>query len=832
MKKILSLVLSACMMLSAAALAEGTFTPADSYDVGERVYNAGTVTLEKSEGSAQTVSTDRYVGEAGKDYTDEKVYTYNSYTPGINSSLNWDPLSWETNEDTGILDYVSSSFYTFVLNSEKNGYSVVPELASEMPVDVTAEYVGQYGVKEGETAKAWRIALNKLAKWEDGTPITADDYVYSMQQLLNPKMLNRRADSYYAGEFVIYNAKNYLYAGKTTYDLIADTAENLIAAGTDVYLDMSFWGVVGALDAEGNAAPQYVNIADDTMYRDTAVEDETANEAWVSAKYLFDNYFAAGQQYESMQAQYLYTASVANAATWDEVGFKKVDDYTVDFILANPVNEANFYVPYNLSSSYLVYKPVYEACKTFYKDGKEVATEEEADEVKTSYGRSVENTVSYGPYKLSSFELDKEYTLTRNDNWYGYHDGNHVGQYQTDNYKVTCIADHATQVLAFEKGEIDEIALQADDLKKYGNSKYIKYGPNNGYTTKLTMNTDYEKLLSHGTNSQVLAIPEFRQAISYSYDRKEFASSFTAAGTAGFGLINELYCYDPFTGALYRDSEPAKAVLCRLFDLTWGEGGDYDTLDEAYEAMTGYEVEKARALMAVAYDKAVAAGIYDGTSDIKIDLRVYQSDTIYVNMFNYLNAALKNACVGTPFEGKVEMTMTVDTDYYETMQSGNADMIFTTWGGATMAPFGVFGNCYTDDAYGNGNQNEYGYDTTTIDIVYNVEGVGEVTDTLQNWANWCNSQNVPSIEEKLGKFADYTYDTRLQFATAVEGAFMNWYPCSSIYYRNTASMNSQKVNTVVDSYVTLIGFGGIQYMTYNYDDAEWADYIANNTLEY
>lgn len=46
----------------------------------------------------------------------------------------------------------------------------MPELAAEMPVDVTAEYVGQYGVKEGETAKAWRIALNKLAKWEDGTP--------------------------------------------------------------------------------------------------------------------------------------------------------------------------------------------------------------------------------------------------------------------------------------------------------------------------------------------------------------------------------------------------------------------------------------------------------------------------------------------------------------------------------------------------------------------------------------------------------------------------------------------------------------------------------------
>ena len=831
MKKILSLVLSACMMLSASALAESSFTPADSYDVGERVYNAGTVTLEKATASAQAVSTDQYVGEAGKDYTDEKVYTYNSYTSGINSSLNWDPLSWETNEDSAILDYVSSGFYTFVLNPTKDGYSVACEMAAAMPLDVTASYVGQYGVKEGETAKAWRIALNPLAKWEDGTPITADDYVYSMQQLLNPKMLNRRADSFYAGDFVIYNAKNYLYAGKTTYDTIENTAEALVTEGADVYLDMSFWGMVGALDADGNAAPQYVSITDETMYRDAGVE-EGEDEAWVSAKYLFDNYLAAGQAYESYQGQYLYTASIADAATWDEVGFKKIDDYTVDFILLNPVNEANFYVPYNLSSSYLVYKPVYEACKTFYKDGKEVATEEEADEVKSSYGRSVENTVSYGPYKLTSFELDKEYTLTRNDNWYGYHDGNHVGQYQTDIYTVTCIQDHATQMLAFEKGEIDDIALQSEDLKKYGNSQYIKYGPNNGYTTKLTMNTDYEKLLSHGTNSQVLVIPEFRQAISYSYDRKEFASSFTAAGTAGFGLINELYCYDPFTGALYRDSEPAKAVLCRLFDVTWGEGGDYETLDEAYEAMTGYDVEKARALMATAYDKAVAAGIYDGVSPVKIDLRVYNSDTVSVSMFNYLNEKIQNACVGTPFEGLVSMTMTVDTDYYNTMYSGNADMIYSTWGGATMAPFGVFGNCYTDDAFGGGNQMEYGYDTTTIMVTYDVDGVGEITDTLQNWANWCNNQEVPSIEAKLGKFADYTYETRLQFAAAVEGAFMNWYPCTSIYYRNSASMFSQKVTPVVDTYVTLIGFGGIQYMTYNYDDAEWADYIANNTLEY
>ena len=35
---------------------------------------------------------------------------------------------------------------------------------------------------------------------------------------------------------------------------------------TVVYLDMGFWGIAGAPDKEGNAAPQYVNITDETGF--------------------------------------------------------------------------------------------------------------------------------------------------------------------------------------------------------------------------------------------------------------------------------------------------------------------------------------------------------------------------------------------------------------------------------------------------------------------------------------------------------------------------------------------------------------------------------------
>lgn len=834
MKKLLALVLALCMLTGVtSALAEG-FELAASYDSGERVYDGGEITTVKAgSGSGSEMTTDVFPGEEGKDYTDEKVYTFNDYTEELTASMIWDPLSWETNSDSAILDYISSGFYTFVLNTDKSGYSVVPELAADVAQDVTAEYAGQYGVAEGDTGKAWRVPLNQDITWDDGTKVTAADFEYSIQQLLNPKIMNRRADSYYAGSFVIYNAKNYLYSGKTAYDLISDTAENLVAAGTDVYLDMDFWGVNGAPDAEGNAAPKYVSIADDTMYRDAAVEDENADEAWVSAKYIYDNYLAAGQAYNSYAAQYLYTASIAPETKWEDVGFRVIDDYTIDFILQNSVEEASFYIPYNLSSSYLVKKDLYEACKKFWDaDGKEVETEDEAATITTTYGRTLETTVSYGPYKLTSFELDKEYTLDRNDQWYGYRDGKHKGQYQTDTIKVTVIKEHKTAMMAFEKGEIDGIALASEDMEKYGTSKYVKYGPNNGYTTKLTFNTNYEKLAGRGTNSQVLVVDEFRQAFSYCYDRKEFATAYTAAGTAGFGLINELYCYNPFTGAYYRQNDFAKAGLLKVFDVKYGEGEEYATLDEAYEAMTGYDMPKAQELMKVAYDKAVEAKIYDGESPIEIEFRVYQSDEIYVKMFTYLNEHLQEACKGSGFEGKVSLKMTVDADYYETNYSGGADMIFTTWGGATMSPFTILYECYCDNSEGGGQQMEYGYDTSKITLKYVVDGK-EISDTLQNWALWADASDpVESIEAELGKFTDYDYDTRCAFYAQMEAAFLAWYPTTAVYYRNTASMDSQKVQSGSDIYVTLVGFGGIQFMTYNYDDAAWAEYIAANELVY
>lgn len=830
-KRILALSAVFTAVSAASAFGEAAFTPAESYDVGERCFYAGEVELSEKSLTGGEVETVRYAGEEGKDYTDEKQYTYNDFMVAT-TDLDWNPQTWETTDDGDLMTYMTTPFYVFYLNEDKTGYCVYPEMAADFPVDVTEEYVGTLGVQEGDTAKAWRIALNPDACWDNGEKITADDYIYSMQQQLNPKMLNRRADSYYAGQLTIYNAKNYLYSGKTAYDLITDSAEALIEAGEEIYLDMDFWGLIGALDADGNAAPQYVSITDDTMYRDEAVEDENADEAWVSAKYLFDNYLAAGADYEAYQAEYLYTADIAPETSWDDVGLKKVDDYTIDLILATPMEEAAFYLPYNLSSTWLVYKPLYEECKSFFDaEGKEVATEEEAETVTTDYCKSVEKSIAFGPYKMTYFELDKQITFERNENWYGYSDGRHLGMYQMDTLSITVIPEHATALLAFLSGEIDDVDLQAEDMEKYASSDYIFYTPQT-YTTKVTFNTDYQKLLEHGTGSQVLVVDEFREAFANAIDRQHFATAFTSAGTAGFGLMNNSYIYDPFTGATYRSSEPAMKALCDIYDVTYGEGGEYATLEEAYAALTGYNMEHAQELMKVAYDKAVEAGIYDGESPITIDFRVYQNDTIYVNMFNYFNEQLQEAAKGSGFEGKVSMTMTVDPDYYETNYSGNADAIFSTWGGAAMDPFTLMAGCYTDASDGSGNQMEYGYDTSAIELTFNVNGE-DITASLQDWSMWANKEEVAGLTDKLGAFSDYSYETRCALTAGMEECFLNWYTCTPVYYRNVGALLGQKVNHPVDHFVNeLVIYGGFEYLTFNYDDTEWADYIAKNELNY
>ncbi len=867
MKKLIALLLALTMVLSLAACGNNgnsettaatnaptettATTPAEvavenkySVDYASNSVNAGSVTTVMGEIGGGEVGYDVFAGTEGKDYSDPEYYTYNDYTGGT-TDMKWSTHTWETNDDSAILDYITAGFYTFALNSTGDGWSVVCEMAAELPQDVTSEYVGQYGIQEGDTLKAWKIVLNPDACWEDGTPINADSYIYSYQELLDPLMKNRRADSVYAGDFQIFGAKDYFYQGQTAYVdngvnaayAVADLVKNddgtystpngePVYIGLNIaldwcsgstlkdyvddygadYFDVTNWEtLVGMMDENG-----LIPLTDENLALFLPVT--TGNPNWGETEADIPNYLVYAETY----GEY----------SWDGVGILKTGDYELVMISTLPIENPNYYVPYNLSSTYLVYEPMWEECKSYFDaNGNKVAADSDAvASITTNYCTSAETTMSFGPYKLSYFELDKQYNLVRNDAWYGYSDGKHVGQYQTDEIAVQVIADHATALMAFESGMIETVGLAQEDMEKYGSSDYLVYTPES-YTTKLTFNINQDSLVSHGTGSQVLANANFRKAFSLAIDRSTYCSSLTAGHLPGFGLLNTMYVYDPFSGASYRDTDGAMEALVQLYGLTYGDDGEYGDLEEAYEAITGYDINAAKELMAVAYDECVAAGLYDGSSNITLEFCVYNSDEIYVKIFNFINDALLAACEGTGFEGKLSLAMKVDADYYNTMYSGNTDIIFSTWGGAAYSPYTMLDQVYCDAADGSGNQMEYGFDTSKVMVTINVDG-HDVTTDLKTWAAWAGAKEVTITSDDgeltLERFGAYDADTRSNMFSKLEYAYLAFYATTPIYYRNVVSIHSQKINYPVDSYVDLVGYGGIQFITYNYTDAEWA----------
>jgi len=916
-----------------------------------RSYTDGITAVEVVPGTKATINSDVYAGVTGKDYTDTAVYTLNDYITSM-STLNWNIHTWETSDDSAILDYLSYALYGFELNPTKTGYSIVPEMASKMPVDVTSEYVNladangkatdasfgvswswekveeadytaetvasrkktltgadgfaeYYGgtlaqvaatyqktetefltslgledvadfevffVRKDEENKAFRIYLNPLCCWDkdyDSTvannswgvdPITAADYVYSMKMLLDPTMANRRADSFYAGSFVLYNAKNYFYQGQkgvgaatdflgvdydgyvaATHDdkLIfvwddADTTsssiQKLLAQYATEYASGDYGTTLYAFlnSLGGNFKFSEADVKAMNGKTITEIKANTAQKAILDELLVFDGEEEGGV-IDFCKCEYEYAA-----LDFSKVGIVSGSDAEgeyIDLIVATPIETPEYYVPYNLSSNWLVNKALYEAKNTYDSTKKtwSIKYGTNAD------NKATENTASFGPYVLSYYEDGKKYEFSRNENWWGYKDNKHKGQYQTDKVVVSVIGTHAAALSSFLSGGVDSIGLQADDMTTYGTSSQLRYNPES-YTTKLSFNTDYDKLLSHGTNAQLLCLESFRKAFALAIDNKTFSSSYTSAGQAGFGLLNYLYVYDPINGLSYRNTDVAMKAIVDLYGLEYGAGKTYATLEDAYAAINGYDMSEAKALMKQAYTEAVAAGLWNSNcKKATFEMCVYDGDDIYVQMFNYFNAALKEACVGSGFEGKVSMTMKVDPDYYETMYAGNTDIIFTTWGGAASSPFTLLYECYCDSSTGDKNQMEYGFDTSKVTVAIKIDGV-TYAESLQTWAKWCDGvkdvtikTKVDDVEHKLEAWNSYDYATRCAIFANLENAYLGCYATKPIYYRNSALLVSKKGDYAVQEYLDTIGFGGIQFYTFNYTDAQWA---AIETLDY
>ena len=151
------------------------------------------------------------------------TYTYNTYL--ATSPNNWNVHNWQTSDESYITSFTEIGLYDVILNANKNGYEFVPEMAADMPkaidpADITDAEMDTYYSSIGNLTDnmVWDIPLNQAAVWEDGTKITADDYIKSMELQLDPDYANYRADSYYDGNMILVNAENFYKQGRQTIE--------------------------------------------------------------------------------------------------------------------------------------------------------------------------------------------------------------------------------------------------------------------------------------------------------------------------------------------------------------------------------------------------------------------------------------------------------------------------------------------------------------------------------------------------------------------------------------------------------------------------------------
>ncbi len=793
MKKILALVMALCMLLACTAVAE-----------------------------------------------EEPTYTYNTYMSEFPTV--WSPFQMQTATDSELSNYLTDGFYTFEFNDTYDGYVIVPAMALDFPVDVTADYVGeQWGITEGETARAWKITLRDDLAWQDGTPITAQDFVKSVEYLLNPAAANYRADSYYSGTLVITNAQAYVNSGRTI-----EYQENN-TNGT-VYSMADF-----TLNADG----QYVTPQGEIVYIAVAAP---LND-WLSGNSLADYVGAYGDAYFGMEnweallalanedgyvalteETYGYLVSViATNPAWGEtadnvpgylaynftnpvvdfsnVGFLATGDHEITIVLAKPLE--GFYLHYNLTSSYLVNIPLYESLIV-----------ENGGVFTNAYGTSLETSFSYGPWMLVKYQSDKEIELVKNPYWYGYSLPENEGLYQTTCIHYDWIEEPETAYQQFFAGKLDAKGLDKDHIDDYLTSDYT-YLSEGDSVFAMVFNPDMDALVANqaaagpNINKTILTVKEFRMAMSFAMDRQAFCLATSPMNAPAFALYSGQIVADPDAGLFYRTTDEAKNVIVNFWGLAdeIGEGKLYADVDEAIDSLTGYNLAMAREYFDKAYDIAIETGLMDEDDVILIIVGTPNNTAAFYNAgYDFIVNKYTEAVVGTKLEGKLTFTRdaTLGNGFSDALRNNTVDMLFGVgWTGSTFDPYGLF-EVYVNPNY----QYDSSWDAEANFATITLDGVN-YTASVYDWTY--SMMGVP-VTAKLDDGTEVTLDVavtnnNMQILAALENIILQNYNFIPLMGDSSAALKGMQIEYFLEDEVFPMGRGGIKYMTYNYTDAEWDAFV-------
>lgn len=793
------------------------------------------------------------VTKPGTGWEDPKMYTMREYTAQMPSQ--WCTILTSDNVNNAMESYFTSSFYEFNYKFDANGKIVpgaytVEYSASTKLEDVTKKYAGQYGLAaDAEKGQAFAMTLRNDLKWDDGTPIKAADFVYTMSQQLSPKYLFATASNYYSGNYVIHNAQNYVKQGQKVWfdngnmnlaysDLALGADGKYTLKGNECTIALKkplVWLQGNTLDSYVTNAPQYFDTA---AYASLLALADANGDVAVTAESLallttVITAKAAWGETKENTVGYMYVNYEYPAMDFSEVGYFVGDnEYELVMVIDGTLNpldaEGNltYEAGYYFSNWPLVKKDLWERCE---------------DQSKTPYANSYcttqEKSASWGPYKLTNYQDQKTYTVSRNDKWFGYGLPQYANQYQTDAIVTEKIEEWDTAWLAFQKGNLDGIGMNVKIAADYRTSKRAYFTPET-WTFDLNIQSNANSRTDK-RNNLLLNYADFRKAISLSLDRDDYCAKNNPSSQAALGLLNSMYYYDVENGKVYRESIQAKEAILNAYGATKNADGSwkvgettYTDIEDALDATTGYNLTLARQLVENAIAQAKTDGKYSDGEEIILTYGIETQSADTDRVKNWFQAAFDNMTKGTSIEGKVkiEYFMFSSATWSEQFSAGEYDLCFGAWGNAAFNPAYLL--CETQISAENRYATNWDPKTVSVTVKATPDDKhkdGLYTYNLEQWRLILQGKDGCPVN-----FKNFPMEDQLAALGAVETAILKVYYSIPVFSRYSASLMGYKVDYVSYEYNTFMGYGGIRYMTFNYDDTAWAEFVAsnNNILNY
>ena len=796
-----------------------------------------------------------------------KQAEYNTTTSVMPS--NWNELTYADNNDTQIMSYIGSSFFDYDYKFENDqkfnadgsinkdaivegAYTTNYSAATKLE-DVTALVDAKWGYTDAQKAEggyAWKITLRDDLKWDDGTAITAADFVWTMQQVLDPAFMNFRANTYY-DTLRIINSKAYFFQNQEgTYETVASLGyasnQEAIDAGKELYVNLfNMWGAQGYKDENGNEAPEWALITDDVVYSNADGSD------YISGKLLWDNYSSytevgVGAGYDAA----IFVENTNRDVAWDTVGIYAEGNAIVvclekAYSFLKEDGSLSVWAPYYFSSLPLVHKAKYDAARIEPANGATLWT--------SKYNSSLETTASWGPYKLVEFEAGSHYKLVKNENWYGWNMEQYKNQYNITAINCRKVAEFDTKWMGFLNGTYDDASLQTENVAEYLDSKYVYFTSTSTGTFGMQLFSDLNVLKNSANNNGILAIQEFRHAFNLALNRSDIVEKiWPGSAVPCFGLLNVAYYYDIENspeladGGQYRNATVAKEGILRAYGFTQNADGTWTSgelqnlsTDDAYDALTGYNPVIAKEKMKAAIEILLADPEKYGYDSSKNITLVYgsSSDTDKQRFrASYLQDVLDDLTKGTALEDKIDVVFdaSAGAQWAEAFRTGATQIGFGYgFSGNAFNPFDIIGAFVNPDD--DLNYHMY-WDTSAIDMTLTMpagdyEGAGQtITMSIQNWYYCLNGLAATENQAKTYNWGEgfAPVEARLMILSALEEVTIKESRSVMLIADGGGSFLGAKFAYFSETEHTFMGFGGLRYIEVVYTDAEWADFVKAN----